>query len=253
MISADENNIVSVIVPAYNAAAFIGRCIESLIQQTYNNLQIIIIDDGSEDATQSVVQEKFREQIKTSSEFPSITLLHQNHSGQSAARNFGLKHTKGKYVIFVDADDYINTDYIELLVKSIGGYDIVQTGYTKINIAGDTLYTQYPQNKYQFTSACMRLYKRELLDGILFQNGIYYEDILFSADVWSKNPKILMLKNFGYYYTLNPSSTTSTPHPQDKQSLFHLLKKKLHNADFRASLKILYTIARARMYFLFQS
>lgn len=237
---------ISVIVPVYNAATFLPSCLNSLCSQTYADLQIIIVDDGSTDESVSIAR-------SFASEDKRIMFFEQHHSGQAAARNLGMKYVKGRYISFVDADDYIAEDYLETMVNAINGYDIVQTGYTKVNADHQTMFTQLPKNKHQFTSACMRLYKRDILSKISFQNGIYYEDILFSADLWSLRPSIHMLDNCGYFYTLNQRSTTSTSHPQDKQSLFHLLHQRLHKAGFSRKFTILYTIVRARMYFIFQN
>ena len=239
----DNKPLISVIVPVYNADTYLEHCLQSLISQTYSNLQILIVNDSSTDHSADIIAH-YADSDKR------ITPLSQPHAGQAAARNLGLKHANGELTAFVDADDYITPTYLSDLYSQLTDHDIVQTGYTKVTTDRQELYNQLPKNKHQFTSACMRLYRSSIIRGITFQQGLFYEDVLFSIDVWKRKPSIVMSNNCGYCYTLNPSSTTSTIHPQDRKALFHLIRKRLIGADLATRTIILYTIIRLHLYFL---
>ena len=108
----DEKSFVSIIVPVYNVEKWLKECLESLINQTYSEYEIILIDDGSKDNSGRICDE-------FAAINQSIQVLHQNNQGVSAARNNGLKYAKGKYVVFVDPDDIIAKEYLEILVNTI--------------------------------------------------------------------------------------------------------------------------------------
>lgn len=103
------NKKVSIIVPIYNCEKYLSKCINSLLKQTYENLEIILVDDGSTDNSLKICKEYAKN--------PKIKLIHQENMGVSVARNVGLKNSMGEYVAFVDADDYVNNNYIENAVS----------------------------------------------------------------------------------------------------------------------------------------
>ena len=142
---------ISVIVPVYNTAAYLSRCIVSLVNQTYSDLQIILIDDGSTDESGAIVDEW---QTKD----PRIEVYHQQNQGQSAARNVGLLHARGEYIAFVDSDDYIDSNYFSTMLQAADDTtDCVQTGYRRVKQNGEMIKTYRPKHFYQYTSPCMRL------------------------------------------------------------------------------------------------
>lgn len=102
------NDLITVMIPAYNAEKYIGRCIESLLKQTYKEIEILIVNDGSKDNTKSICEEYFQKDTR-------VRLVNQENGGEGAARNTGLREAKGKYLSFVDADDYVKEDFIERL------------------------------------------------------------------------------------------------------------------------------------------
>lgn len=127
--------------------------------------------------------------------------------------------------MFVDADDTLDTEYIEQHVLSIGNYDMTQAGYQRVREDGIIIETRLPRHKYQFTSPCMRLYRREWLhqNGILFPQDMIYEDVIFSLRVWAAHPTIIMVPTVGYHYLLNPNSTTSKKHPNHRKKLYRTI------------------------------
>lgn len=224
--------MISIIVPVYNAKPYLKRCVESLLHQTARNLQIIIIDDGSTD-------DGFR--VLASFHDPRIEVYQQAHAGQSAARNSGLKHAKGEYVAFVDADDELASDWCERHLQAIEDVDYVQSGYND---------TKLPCHRYQFTSPCMRLYRREAIEGMQFTEGMIYEDVIWSVDLWMRDLRYRRIRYGGYRYTANPDSTTSVRHPEAEQRVFAELKKHIQGASRRNKMIILYTIIRLKLHFL---
>ena len=106
------NDLISVILPIYKVEKYLKKCIESILTQTYKNLDIILVDDGSPDKCGEIIEE-FRKKDKR------IRTIHQNNGGLSAARNNGIKIANGKYIVCIDSDDWIEKDMIEVLYKNI--------------------------------------------------------------------------------------------------------------------------------------
>ena len=222
--------MISFIIPIYNAEPYLVRCIHSVLKQTTSEpLQVILVDDGSTDNSLAIAQEGAREEKR-------IVVLRQPHAGQSAARNLGLKHAQGEYVAFVDADDTIAPDWCEKHVEAIEGVDYVQSGN--------------PRNRYQYTVVWNRLYRREAITGLSFPEGMIYEDVLWSVDLWLSKASCRVIRYNGYHYTANPESTTAHSHPEDQKILFCALRERYKNATLRGKLIIAYTICRLKIHFL---
>ena len=238
---------VSIIVPVYNTASYLSRCIESLVNQTYSDLQIILIDDGSTDESGAIADEW---QTKD----PRIEVYHQQNQGQSVARNVGLQHTRGEYIAFVDSDDYIDSNYFSTMLQAADDTtDCVQTGYRRVKQNGEMIKTYRPKHFYQYTSPCMRLYRRAFMDQhqLRFPEGMIYEDVVFSIDLWLAHPMYKMIPYCGYNYTLNTTSTTSSKRPEAEKELYRQLKKRLRNAtSLTDRLLLTYTIIRLKIHFL---
>ena len=229
--------MISIIVPIYNAVNYLPACIESLLNQTEQDLQIILIDDGSTDNS-LVIAQNYADKDKR------ILVLAQEHAGQSAARNNGLTHARGEFITFVDADDTIELDWCERHLQSIENVDYVQSGHQR---NGKCI---LPKHRYQFTSPCMRLYRRESIENLRFTEGMIYEDIIWSMDLWLSGASCRMINYAGYIYTQNPNSTTSKPHPDAQRKVFKELRARLKGASFKGKLIIWYTIIRLKLHFL---
>ena len=233
--------MISFITPIYNAEIFLATCIESVLHQTEHDWQLILVDDGSIDASLTIAR-TYAQQDKR------IEVYQQSHSGQSAARNYGLTHAKGEYIAFIDADDALRPDWCEKHLSAIEGVDYVQSGYTRI---GDHIHAEkLPHFFFQFTSPCMRLYRREAIEYLHFAEGYIYEDVLFSADLWLSEATYRMLNYTGYLYTYNPKSTTAKPHPEAQQRVLNALKEKAKKASLKGKLIIYYTYVRLKLYFI---
>lgn len=199
---------VSVIVPVYNAANYLTECVNSLINQdTQSPLQIILVDDGSTDGSQAIIR-LFAGNYSANAHRQVLTLT-QPHAGQSVARNIGLQHATGRFICFVDADDWLDTDFVSTLLANATGNDVVQCGYKRVKSGGAVIHAKHPRHFYQFVSPCMRLYKSEVLNDVRFPEGMIYEDVVFSLTLWAKRPAHTILPYTGYNYRLSETSTTA--------------------------------------------
>jgi len=226
--------MISIIVPIYNAERYLPACIESVQAQTINEWQLLLINDGSTDGSLDIAQAYAANDKR-------ITVIAAQHGGQSAARNLGMMHIEGEFVAFVDADDTIEPNWAEVHLQAIEGVDYVQSGYNE---------TKIPRHRYQFTSPCMRLYRSKAIDGLRFTEGMIYEDVIWSVDLWMSSVRCRMIKYGGYHYTTNPHSTTAQRHPEAEQRVFSELKKRVPHADRKGKMILLYTLIRLKLHFL---
>lgn len=235
---------VSIVIPVYNAEAFLPMCLSSIENQTFQDWEVIAINDGSTDGSLTLLQ-TFADNDKR------FHILSIEHSGQAAARNEGIQHIQSEFCTFIDADDYVDADYLERLLAAIGSNDLCQFGYRRVSPNGDTLEEKVPVHFYQFTSPCMRLYRTDFLNrhNLRFKSMIY-EDVVFSVDIWKTNPTYTILPYSGYNYVANPTSTTAQRHKKEECYLFSLLHKRLQHASCRMRFVILYTILRLKLHFL---
>src|SRR5687768_3146869 len=129
--SIKNEELVSVIIPSYNHGNYLGRAVESVLAQTYKNTEIIVVDDGSVDNTKHVAQS-----------FPGVKYVYQHNQGLSAARNTGIENSKGKYLLFLDADDWLSVDAIKKnhsIISINSNAAFVSGGHVKITDAGDII------------------------------------------------------------------------------------------------------------------
>lgn len=224
-----HDQMVDIIVPAYNADKYVAECLCSVKNQIFMNWRCIIVDDGSTDKT-AVIAQAF---VDADSRF--MLLRHAVNRGQSAARNTALDYlaslnakrsTLNAFITFLDADDWLDKDYLHTLVSHIGDKDILQVGYRRVTDEGLILEQKTPRHFYQFTSPCMRLYRAKyLLRAPRFIEGMIYEDVIFSLHIWSSKPSYCILPYTGYNYRFNESSTTSQPHPAEQLKLYAAIRQ----------------------------
>lgn len=137
-----KEQMISVIVPAYNSEMFIGKCIDNVLEQTYSNWELIAVDDGSRDKTFGI--------LKKYAEVDSrIRVIHQENQGPGIARNTGIAEAKGNYVVFIDSDDYIEKDYFLLL--SNHNEDVVFINVRNVDKDGHVLKEEYMSKNMQLT------------------------------------------------------------------------------------------------------
>lgn len=203
---------ISVVVPVYNTEKYLERCLKSILNQSYRDFEIIIVDDGSKDKSSSII--KFYER-----EYPNIVqAFYQDNKGQSSARNVALRHAKGKYVAFVDSDDFIGVNFLETLyeVAQRKESDMVICNYTKTTEQGDVIKTyeaNFVEDGVRIPSyiSCNRLIRKEVLDKyhIFYKEGVICEDIPFVLKLEAVARNITVISMADYFYRSNPKSTTS--------------------------------------------
>lgn len=226
-----ESQKVSIIVPVYMVEKYIGRCIQSILDQTYKNIEVLLVDDGSKDSSGAIC-DRYADQDAR------IQVFHLKNSGVAAARNSGLKFSTGKYVTFVDADDYIDRDYIKIMIKSIeqNNNDCVMVGHkelfengmvtstmkadaVEVHLNRDELiktlcYSPVVLENCDITSVWGKLYKKAVLEGITFNEGmILGEDFDFNLRVYSKSDSAVVLPVDNYYYLIREGSTMRKKNP----------------------------------------
>lgn len=218
---------VSIIIPIYKAEKYLKRCLDSVLSQTYKDLEIILIDDGSPDCCPLICDDYKMKDGR-------IKVLHSENNGQGVARNKGIALATGKYIFFVDADDTLVDNAIErlLLIAETGSYDIVSAQLfrvdKKIKIPSNTYGSgeidrngckDYKKryNLYKTTSnfgyACGKLYRSSFIKkhNIRFaiEKKVFMEDCLFNLKAFSYNPKYYILNEPLYYYYIYNTSTSN--------------------------------------------
>lgn len=219
---------VSIIVPLYNAAAFLDKCLISIQNQSYPYIEVILVDDGSSDNT----VEKAYEIV---GDDPRFIIVRQENAGPGAARNCGLDICKGQYISFVDSDDYLKADAIQKLLDSFEpGIDVVQCKAEKVYDNGakdDELWcdhscilTQYeamsdylynPKPIVRF-AVWAKMYRKSVLQGVRFPNMSNSEDVVFTARVIDKSRSIKYLDEVLYYAVVREGSLTHTKVSKEK-------------------------------------
>lgn len=230
---------VSIIVPVYNVEKYIERCLESIVAQTYRNLEVIFVDDCGQDDSIGIV-ERF---IADYDGGISLSIVHHDkNSGLSASRNTGIKAARGKYVYFLDSDDYISADCISLLYSKIeedatiqmvvGNYKIIGGLYFDPMNLPQRSYTSEEIIKYQFaysiyTMAWNKLVSKEFIidNGLFFQEGIIHEDNLWSFSMACCLRKIAVVLKPTYNYIIRSGSIiTKNDVNYHEDMLFQVIK-----------------------------
>lgn len=206
---------ISVIVPVYNAEKYIGKCIESIVTQTYTNLEVILVDDGSPDNSGAICDEWAKKDDR-------IKVIHKQNGGTCAARNTALDIATGEYISFLDNDDWLSQGAYEKAVSEIenDNLDMISFGfmahYTDHTVTNNLDFTLYSQQDYQnnissFLYAASgiqviwnKLYKADIIKdhNIRFAVGRYHEDGLFNLDFCSVAARVKCITDVFYNYTL---------------------------------------------------
>lgn len=207
--------LVSIIVPAYNAEKYIKRCIESILNQTYPNIEIVVVDDGSKDNTYDIVAHMAESDDR-------LKIYRQENQGVSAARNYGIKMAAGKYVGFVDSDDYIKEQMYENMVKHIEKCDLVLCNHLILTDIEKNPPASYPEGEYNNKNIIEAIFdhrlggnvwrcllKKEIIENnhIFFKKLKMSEDMLFVIEYLLNAPKAVVLD--GRYYVYNMVNESS--------------------------------------------
>lgn len=215
--------LISIIVPIYKVEQYINKCIDSIINQTYQNLEIILVDDGSPDNCGNICDEYEKKDNR-------IKVIHKKNGGLSDARNAGIKIAKGEYIGFVDSDDFINTEMYKKLYDIIRKYDAdiavceLKRFYDEEKIGeqakknNTVLYTQEEFLKKFFKIgsqsieyyAHTKLYKKSMIENEQYPVGLTSEDVLGTYKAILKAKKIVKTTDELYYYRYNAQSITGS-------------------------------------------
>ena len=223
---------VSIIVPVYNGEKYLNIFLDSILQQTYNNIEVVFINDQSKDNSFDLLK-KYQKQYKF------IKVLNQKNGGQAVARNNGIKEATGEYITFADQDDYLDSNYIETLVGSIKSNDILITGYKRVDEQGNVLYKKIPVDgewaKYKFCSSWSKLYNTDFIKKNNIQFGKYKigEDVYFLLQACSMTDKISVLTYAGYNNLRNFSSVSNNINlKKGNNKLMPMLEDMVKNINF---------------------
>lgn len=227
--------MVSIVVPVYNVAEYLGICIESLVQQTYRNIEILLVDDGSTDVSGDICKEWAARDSR-------IVYIRKANGGAASARNVALDRCRGQYIAFVDSDDYIDENYIEVLYAAIdeNGADISICGWKNEtesvpvkadSVKGSVVYAKTEalskllyQEEFD-TAMWAKLYRARLFENIRFPEGNIYEDIAIIYKVFDLVERVAYISYEGYHYLLRASGTTLKKFSVKKMDLIDVVEE----------------------------
>lgn len=228
-----DNELISVVVPVYNVEKYVKDCVDSILNQSYKQLEIILVDDGSTDSS-GFICDKFCEENK------NIKVIHKENGGLSDARNVAIDISTGQYITFIDSDDTIKEDYISFLYKiaidnqcdiSICDFEYVnEKGKLLNNIRNSgniviydrkTAIRNLVEGKEINSSASMKLYRTQLFEGIRYPKGKIYEDLATTYKLFLKANKIVRGDKALYIYLYRKGSITKRKYYEKKMDMIY--------------------------------
>lgn len=242
--------MVDIIIPVYNVSLYLQKCLDSVLRQTYNNIHIIIVDDGSTDGSSSICDEY--------SQYDNVTIVHQKNGGLSAARNTGLEKSNGDFVMFIDSDDWIEPNTVEtllnVLIKNDG--DIAcsrfffeyedktictspQKGEIKIYNQEEALKEVLAKRSIGY-AAWGKIYKRSLFDDIKFPEGKIHEDIPVTPKLFLKCNRIITTDIALFHYRQQEGSLSRGLYKKSHYDLYQFSVNNHYIVDIYPTLKDAY-------------
>lgn len=212
-----QKTLISVVVPIYNVEDYLNRCVTSLVNQTYKNLEIILVDDGSPDSCPKICDEWAHKDSR-------IIVVHKVNGGLSDARNAGFNVASGELIAFIDSDDWIDIDAFEKMYNRLleDDSDVVSCGVKWVSEDGSLINEVSVKDEEVFdTHSAMseiivdgklkqhvwnKLYKRKLIEDIPFEKGKYHEDVFWSYQVFGRAQKVSLMKESFYNYVQRSNS-----------------------------------------------
>lgn len=226
--------LVSILSPCYNVELFLPQCIDSIVNQTYKKLQIVLIDDGSKDGTWRIMQENAARDSR-------IEVYHQENQGVASTRNHLLEKVNGEYFLFVDSDDWCEQSMVEFLVGKaltneadivvcgmVKNDDVCSEEYFEVKMDREDTVRKFLFHKELSGSLCNKLVKTSLLHGIRFDNRISYgEDALFCWNILQRVNSVVQTSKQLYHYRMNDSSLSHLNWTPEKKGSGHLAWSKI--------------------------
>ena len=231
-----DNELISIIVPVYKVEKYLEKCVKSILKQTYTNLEIILVDDGSPDKCGQLCDELAKTDDR-------IIVFHKENGGLSDARNFGVERANGEYIGFVDSDDYIHESMYEELYKAIkkSGTSIAECGVTRVykntlrpHYEGEDYFLvlgregylkEYLENKRLYGSAWCKLIHKDLAKKIKFPTGKIYEDAFYTLELLKTVDKYTLISGNYYYYYIRENSITTRPFSSKDMDYIEIMDK----------------------------
>lgn len=221
---------LSVIVPVYKAEAYLRECVDSILNQTEKDLELILVNDGSPDSSGEICAEY-------AARFPEkITALNIDNGGQGRARNFGIDIAKGDFLSFIDSDDFIEPDMFELMLAAAEreGADIVVCDLEKRYADGRIEYVKAALQEDAMAavgSASNKIFKRSLVGDIRFPVGLWYEDFSFSAKLAMISEKTAFVNEPLYIYRIGQESTMNNNNARKNLDMLEIMRDIRSFAD----------------------
>lgn len=230
-------DLISVVVPVYNVENYVKECLDSILGQSYGNLQIIIVNDGSTDQSGKICEDYIKNDLR-------VEYIYQENRGLSAARNTGISRAKGKYICFVDSDDYIDFRYIECLYRGLkscnadlcmceyirdGNFEHTSLSELQYDIHnGKEMMRKYFSFDILFMNvAWNKLYKKEVFLEEKFPEGMLYEDFVLNAHVMYKCEKIAVCHQKLYHYRRTDNSITISKFTEKKLDVLKQIENRM--------------------------
>lgn len=218
------HDLISVIIPVYKVENYLCRCVDSVLEQTYTNMEIILVDDGSPDNCPVMCDEYARQDSR-------VKVIHQENAGLSGARNAGIDMAQGQWLAFVDSDDYLAADFLERLYQacvdtgsslSVCRWEYVRgetipehgTGETRVYTGREMLANLYVPDGAYFVVAWNKLYRKELFEDIRYPLGRIHEDEATTYRIYDKVKKAAYVDRSLYGYFVTPVSITRGFNPK---------------------------------------
>lgn len=230
-----NEDLISIVVPVYNVEKYLEECVNSIFKQTYKNLEIILVDDGSKDSSSTMCDELAKKDSR-------VKVIHKENGGLSDARNVGIENSTGKYIQFVDSDDFIEKNMVEILYKDIleNKADVTMCShyiYKDGEKTTDATYKKEIFNKIEVLQEILldekvrsyawnKLFKKSLFDEIRFPKGKVFEDIYTISPIFKKSEKVVLNDIPLYYYR------------QREGSILHNQTNELRLEYIKAALKV---------------
>ena len=202
--------LVSVVVPVYNISEYVSKCLESVLSQGYENLEVIVVDDGSTDESGRICDEAAKRDAR-------VKVYHRKNGGLSSTRNFGISKARGKYVALIDGDDFVKRDFVGAMVDAAekSGAEVAICGYDefvpeeKVLSGKEVAIKLLVEQENMEIVAWNKLYRRELFDEIKYPAGEKHEDSLTTYKILAKAKKVCYVPKSLYCYVKRSGSIMS--------------------------------------------